>query len=166
MRADGHGGVKIDFFSGDSQQNMDYQQDLLECAARHHLLVNFHGATIPRGWQRTWPNLLSTEAVYGAEWYNNVPTFTAKAARHNATLPFTRNVIGPMDYTPCTFSDSQHPHITTNAHELALTVLFESGLQHLADKPESYFAQPKEVQEFLSNLPTVWDETHLVSGSR
>ena len=160
----GVAGVKIDFFSGDSQQNMDYQQDLLECAARHHLLVNFHGATIPRGWQRTWPNLLSTEAVYGAEWYNNVPTFTAKAARHNATLPFTRNVIGPMDYTPCTFSDSQHPHITTNAHELALTVLFESGLQHLADKPESYYAQPKEVQDFLSNLPTAWDETRLVAG--
>jgi hypothetical protein len=93
-----------------------------------------------------------------------VPTFTAKAAAHNATLPFTRNVIGPMDYTPCAFSDSQHPHITTHAHELALTVLFESGLQHLADKPESFLAQPKEVQDFLSQLPSVWDETRLVSG--
>ena len=136
----------------------------MESAARHHLLVNFHGATIPRGWQRTWPNLMSTEGVYGAEWYNNVPTFTAKAAAHNATLPFTRNVIGPMDYTPCAFSDSQHPHITTHAHELALTVLFESGLQHLADKPESYLAQPQEVQNFLSHLPAVWDETRFVSG--
>ena len=144
--------------------NMDYCQDLLECAAKHHLLVNFHGATIPRGWQRTYPNLLSTEGVYGAEWYNNVPTFTDKAASHNATLPFTRNVIGPMDYTPCTFSDSQHPHITTNGHELALTILYESGLQHLADRPESYLAQPKEVQEFLSQLPAVWDDTRFVSG--
>ena len=160
----GVAGVKIDFFSGDNQMNMDYCLDLLESAARHHLLVNFHGATIPRGWQRTWPNLMSTEGVYGAEWYNNVPTFTAKAAAHNATLPFTRNVIGPMDYTPCAFSDSQHPHITTHAHELALTVLFESGLQHLADKPESFLAQPQEVQDFLSHLPSVWDETHLVSG--
>ena len=160
----GVAGVKIDFFSGDNQMNMDYCLDLLESAARHHLLVNFHGATIPRGWQRTWPNLMSTEGVYGAEWYNNVPTFTAKAAAHNATLPFTRNVIGPMDYTPCAFSDSQHPHITTHAHELALTVLFESGLQHLADKPESYFAQPQEVQDFLSHLPSVWDETRFVSG--
>ena len=160
----GVAGVKIDFFSGDNQRNMDYCIDLLECAARHHLLVNFHGAPIPRGWQRTYPNLLTTEGVYGAEWYNNVPTFTDKAASHNATLPFTRNVIGPMDYTPCTFSDSQHPHITTHAHELALTVLFESGLQHLADKPESYLSQPKEVQEFLSNLPNVWDETRYVSG--
>ena len=160
----GVAGVKIDFFSGDNQMNMDYCLDLLESAARHHLLVNFHGATIPRGWQRTWPNLMSTEGVYGAEWYNNVPTFTAKAAAHNATLPFTRNVIGPMDYTPCAFSDSQHPHITTHAHELALTVLFESGLQHLADKPESFLAQPQEVQDFLGHLPSVWDETRFVSG--
>jgi hypothetical protein len=93
-----------------------------------------------------------------------VPHFTKKAAAHNATLPFTRNVIGPMDYTPCAFSDSQHPHITTHAHELALTVLYESGLQHLADRPESFLAQPKEVQDFLGQLPTVWDETRLLSG--
>lgn len=160
----GVAGVKIDFFSGDSQMNMDYCLDLLECAARHHLLVNFHGATIPRGWQRTWPNLLSTEGVYGAEWYNNVPTFTHRAAAHNATLPFTRNVVGPMDYTPCAFSDSQHPHITTLAHELALTVLFESGLQHLADRPESLLAQPEAVREFLSSLPASWDDTRLLGG--
>ena len=160
----GVAGVKIDFFSGDTQRNMDYCIDLLESAARHHLLVNFHGATIPRGWQRTYPNLMTTEGVYGAEWYNNVATFTDKAACHNATLPFTRNVIGPMDYTPCTFSDSQHPHITTKAHELALTVLFESALQHLADRPESYMVQPQEVKDFFTNLPTVWDETHLLSG--
>ena len=160
----GVAGVKIDFFSGDTQANMDYCQDLLESAARHHLLVNFHGAPIPRGWQRTYPNLLSTEGVYGAEWYNNVPTFTKKAASHNATLPYTRNVIGPMDYTPCAFSDSQHPHITSKGHELALTVLYESGLQHLADRPESFLSQPKEVQDFLGQLPTVWDETRYVSG--
>ncbi len=160
----GVAGVKIDFFSGDNQMNMDYCMELLECAARHHLLVNFHGATIPRGWQRTYPNLLSTEGVYGAEWYNNVPTFTRQAACHNATLPFTRNVIGPMDYTPCAFSDSQHPHITSHAHELALTVLFESGLQHLADRPESILSQPQAVQDFLGRLPAAWDETRLVSG--
>ena len=160
----GVAGVKIDFFSGDNQANMDYCQDLLESAARHHLLVNFHGAPIPRGWQRTYPNLLSTEGVYGAEWYNNVPHFTKKAASHNATLPYTRNVIGPMDYTPCAFSDSQHPHITSNAHELALTVLYESALQHLADRPESFLSQPQAVQDFLGQLPTVWDETRFVSG--
>ena len=160
----GVSGVKIDFFSGDNQKNMSYCIDLLKSAAKYHLTVNFHGATIPRGWQRTYPNLLSTEGVYGAEWYNNVPTFTDKAASHNATLPFTRNVIGPMDYTPCAFSNSQHPHITSNAHELALTVLFESGLQHIADRPESLLSQPQEVQEFFSKLPASWDETRFVSG--
>ena len=160
----GVAGVKIDFFAGDKQETMEYCIDLLECAARHHLTVNFHGATIPRGWQRTYPNLLSTEAVYGAEWYNNSPVMTNKAACHNATLPFTRGIIGSMDYTPCAFSDSQHPHITTHAHELALPVLFESGLMHWADKPESYLAQPKQVQNFISQLPTTWDETRLLSG--
>ena len=160
----GVAGVKIDFFDGDTRATMDYCIDLLESAARHHLLVNFHGATIPRGWQRTYPNLMSVEAVYGAEWYNNRPTLTDRAAAHNATLPFTRNVIGPMDYTPCTFSDSQHPHITTHAHELALTVLYESALQHLADRPESYLAQPAEVKQLFSELPTVWDDTKLLSG--
>ena len=160
----GVAGVKIDFFAGDKQETMEYCIDLLECAARHHLMVNFHGATIPRGWQRTYPNLVSVEAVYGAEWYNNNATLTPKAAAHNATLPFTRNVIGPMDYTPCTFSDSQHKHITTHAHELALPVLFESPLLHWADKPESYLVQPKEVKDFMSALPTTWDETRLLGG--
>ena len=160
----GVAGVKIDFFDGDTRATMDYCIDLLESAARHHLLVNFHGATLPRGWQRTYPNLVSVEAVYGAEWYNNTHRFTNRAAAHNATLPFTRNVVGSMDYTPCAFSDSQHPHITTHAHELALTVLYESGVQHLADRPESYLAQPSEVQQFLSQLPTVWDDTKLLSG--
>lgn len=160
----GVAGVKIDFFQDEIENCMNYCIDLLECAAKHHLLINFHGATIPRGWMRTYPNLVSTEAVYGAEWYNNTPRFTNKAARHNATIPFTRGIIGSMDYTPCTFTDSQHPHITTHAHELALTVLFESGLQHLADRPSSYLSQPEPVKDFLSTLPSVWDETRLIAA--
>ncbi|MDE6637215.1 MAG: glycoside hydrolase family 97 catalytic domain-containing protein, partial [Muribaculaceae bacterium] len=157
-------GVKIDFFSGDTNRNWKFMKELLEAGARHHLLVNFHGSPLPRGWQRTYPNFITTESVYGAEWYNNVPTFTEKAATHNATLPFTRNVIGSMDYTPCAFTDSQHPHITTNGHELALTALYESGIQHLADRPESFLAQPQEVKDYLSNLPTAWDQTVLLGG--
>ena len=164
LKSEGVAGIKVDFFSGDLQETMEYQMDLIETAARYDLMINFHGATIPRGWQRTYPNFVTVEAVYGAEWYNNLPVLTSRAAAHNATLPFTRNVIGPMDYTPCTFSDSQHPHITTNAHELALTALYESTLQHLADKPQSYLIQPQEVQDYLSNLPSVWDETRFVSG--
>ncbi len=119
----GISGIKVDFFAGDSISSMDYYIDLLEDAAKYKLMVNLHGATIPRGWQRTYPHLMSVEAVYGAEWYNNNGVLTNQAAAHNATLPFTRNVVGPMDYTPGTFSDSQHPHITTYAHELALPVI-------------------------------------------
>lgn len=157
-------GVKIDFFSGDTNLNWKFMDELLEAGARHHLLVNFHGSPLPRGWQRTYPNFITTESVYGEEWYNNLPVLTNKAACHNATLPFTRNVIGSMDYTPCAFTDSQHPHITTNAHELALTALYESGIQHLADRPESFLSQPQEVKEYLSNLPTAWDNTILLDG--
>lgn len=157
-------GLKIDFFSGDTNRNFKFMDDLLRDAAKHHLMVNFHGATLPRGWQRTWPNFVTNEGVYGAEWYNNLPVLTNAAPAHNATIPFTRNVVASMDYTPCAFSDSQHPHITTHAHELALTVLFESGIQHIADRPESILAQPHEVQEFLGDLPTVWDETILLDG--
>lgn len=164
LERNGVAGVKIDFFAGDTEETMTYCIDLLECAARHHLLVNFHGATIPRGWQRTYPNLMTVEAVYGAEWYNNLPVLTEMAASHNTTLPFTRNVIGPMDYTPCTFSDSQHPHTTTHAHELALSVVFESGLQHWADRPESYLSQPESVKSFMSKLPVTWTDTRLISG--
>ncbi|MCQ2182524.1 MAG: glycoside hydrolase family 97 protein [Bacteroidales bacterium] len=160
----GVAGVKIDFFADDGAEMVDYYLDILEDAARHHLLVDFHGSTTPRGWQRTWPNLMSMEAVWGAEWYNNVPFFTNVAASHNATLPFTRGLMGPMDYTPCAFSDSQHPHITTHAHELALPVLFQSSLQHMADKPESYLSQPQEVIDLLKGLPVVWDETRLLAG--
>ncbi|MDE6560894.1 MAG: glycoside hydrolase family 97 catalytic domain-containing protein [Muribaculaceae bacterium] len=157
-------GVKIDFFSGDTNRNWKFMEELLEAGARHHLLVNFHGSPLPRGWQRTYPNFITTESVYGAEWYNNRPDMTNMAASHNATLPFTRNVIGSMDYTPCAFTDSQHPHITTHAHELALTALFESGIQHLADRPESFLSQPQEVKDYLTNLPAAWDNTILLGG--
>lgn len=157
-------GIKVDFFHPDSTSVMNYFMDILEDAAKYHLMVNFHGATIPRGWQRTYPHMMSVEGVYGAEWYNNKEVLTDSAAWHNCTLPFTRNVVGPMDYTPCTFTDSQHPHITSNGHELALLVTFESALQHLADRPEGYHAQPAEVRSFISSLPTVWEDTKLLDG--
>lgn len=157
-------GIKVDFFAVDGANMINYYIDILEDAAKHQMMINFHGATIPRGWQRTYPHMMTVEAVYGAEWYNNNSTLTDRAAAHNATLPFTRNVIGPMDYTPCTFSDSQHKHITSYAHELALPVVFESALQHMADRPSAYDALPAEIKEFLSGLPTAWDETKLLGG--
>lgn len=164
LEAAGVKGIKVDFFNPDSVSVMNYFVDILEDAAKYHLMVNFHGATIPRGWQRTYPHMMTVEGVYGAEWYNNREILTDSAAWHNCTLPFTRNVVGPMDYTPCTFTDSQHPHITSDGHELALLVVFESALQHLADRPEGYQAQPTEVRSFISSLPTVWEDTKLLDG--
>lgn len=157
-------GIKVDFFPTDHLQAINYYHDLLEAAARHRLLINLHGGTLPWGWQRTYPNLITLEAVYGAEWYNNNDRLTSRAACHNATLPFTRNVIGPMDYTPGTFSNSQHSHITTHAHELALPFLFESGIQHMPDRPETYRSLPPVVKRLLSGLPTAWDDTRLLAG--
>lgn len=157
-------GVKIDFFSGDTKETNKYYWQLLNAAAKHHLLVNFHGGTIPHGWQRTYPHVITCEGVYGAEWYNNKNVLTSKAACHNATLPFTRNVIGPMDYTPGTFTDSQYPHITSNAHELALPFLFESGIQHMPDRPDTYRSLPEAVRTLLSEMPTAWDDTRLLAG--
>ena len=160
----GIAGIKVDFFSGDSVSTMNYYIDLLEDAIKYKLMLNFHGATIPRGWQRTYPHMMSIEGVYGAEWYNNAPILTNRAAEHNATLPFTRNVVGPMDYTLGTFSNSQHPHITSYAHELALPVIFESALQHMPDRPSVYYGLPEPVKRLLSELPVAWDDTKLLAG--
>lgn len=160
----GASGIKVDFFSPDNDTMVNYYIDILKDAARHHLLVDFHGCTIPNGWQRTWPNMVSMEGIYGAEWYNNYELMTTLAPPHNATVVYTRNVIGSMDYTPGTFTDSQFPHITSNAHELALPVLFESGIQHMADRPGGYESLPFEARQVYSHLPAAWDDTKLLAG--
>lgn len=134
----GVSGIKVDFFHSDKQAGIKLYLDILADAAEAGLMVNFHGSTIPRGWERTWPNLMSMEGVRGAEQYDFRPTYPEEAPWHNTVLAFTRNVVGPMDYTPVTFSDAMYPHVTTNAHELALAVVFESSLQHFADSVESY----------------------------
>jgi len=160
----GFAGVKIDFFESEKQEMIRYYLDILEDAARAEMMVYFHGCLVPRGWARTYPNLMTYEAVMGAEWYNNIPDFTMMAPAHNATLPFTRNVVGAMDYTPVTFTNSQYPHITSYGHELALSVVFESGLQHLADRPEGYDDLPDAAKTFLKQVPNAWDDTRLVDG--
>ena len=165
IREMGIRGIKVDFFQGDKQGTMQYYIDIIEDAADYHLLVNTHGCTIPRGWDRTLPNLVSMEAVRGAELYSYAP-YAKRALWQNTILPFTRNVLGSMDYTPVTFSDysEETPHLTTNAHELALSVVFESGVQHFADRVESYRQQPQQVVDFLKNVPVIWDDTRFIEG--
>ncbi len=157
-------GVKVDFFESEKQDMIKYYLDILDDAAKFEMLVYFHGCIVPRGWERTYPNLMTLEAVRGAEWYNNGPDLTTTAPEHNTILPFTRNVVGPMDYTPVTFTNSQYPHITSYGHELALSVVFESGLQHLADRPEGYYSLPDAARTFLKEVPAAWDDTKLLDG--
>jgi alpha-glucosidase len=160
----GVAGVKIDFFLPGTQKMIKFYLDILDDAAQYQIMVYFHGCIVPRGWARTYPHLMTYEAVRGAEWYNNGPEFTISAPGHNNTLPYTRNVVGSMDYTPVTFTNSQYPHITSYGHELALSVVFESGIQHFADRPEGYYELPDAPKTFLKEVPASWDDTKLLDG--
>jgi len=159
-------GVKIDFFNGDGQSMIQYYTDILKDAANYDLLVNFHGATLPRGWARTYPHLMTTEAVKGFE---NV-TFTQPAADaepgHGAMLPFTRNLFDPMDYTPMNLYKIQSNVIrkTSSAYELATGVLYLSGIQHYAESPEGMTHVPQYVQDYLRSLPNHWQDVKFIDG--
>jgi hypothetical protein len=160
----GVAGVKVDFFWSEKQNMIEYYLDILEDAAQYQIMVNFHGCIVPRGWSRTYPHLMTYEGIRGAEWYNNGHEFTTTAPEHNSIVPFTRNVVGGMDYTPVTFTNSQYPHITSFGHELALSVVFESGIQHMADRPEGYLSLPDAPKTFLKELPSAWDDTRFLDG--
>lgn len=157
-------GVKVDFFQSDKQHIIQQYMGILKDAADFHVMVNFHGCTLPRGWQRTWPNLVGMESVPGEECYMFRSTYPETAVWNNTILPFTRNVVGSMDYTPFGLTDKVNKHLTTYSNELALTVVFESGVVHLVDFPEVYKALPEYVQSFVKQLPTVWDESKMIYG--
>jgi alpha-glucosidase len=160
----GVAGVKIDFFLTEKQEMIKFYLDILEDAAPYQLMVYFHGCLVPRGWSRTYPHLMTYEGIRGAEWYNNGPEFTTTAPEHNTIIPFTRNVVGPMDYTPVTFTNSQYTHTTSYGHELALSVVFESGIQHMADRPDGYLMLPDAARSFLKEVPNAWDNTRYLDG--
>ncbi|MCP2250646.1 glycoside hydrolase family 97 catalytic domain-containing protein [Lentzea aerocolonigenes] len=147
-------GLKIDFMDSDGQERYRWYDEILPETARMHFLVNFHGATLPHGVHRTWPHVMTTEAVHGAEKSSGLTT------SHITALPFTRNVVGGMDYTPGGFHRAR---ANTDGGELALSVLYESGIQNLAGRPDSYDARPL-ARWFLEQAPTAWDETRLLSG--
>jgi len=160
----GVAGVKIDFFWSEKQDMIKYYLDILDDAAEYQIMVYFHGCIVPRGWSRTYPHLVTYEGIRGAEWYNNGPELTTTAPEHNSVVAFTRNVVGSMDYTPVTFTNSQYPHITSYGHELALSVVFESGIQHMADRPEGYLLLPDAAKSFLRVVPSAWDNTKFLDG--
>ncbi|MGJ8691392.1 MAG: glycoside hydrolase family 97 catalytic domain-containing protein [Thalassotalea sp.] len=158
-------GVKIDFFAGDGQSMINYYHEILEDAAKYNLLVNFHGATLPRGWQRTYPHLMTVEAIKGFEMITFFQENADLEASHSAMLPFTRNLFDPMDFTPTTFNDI--PNIvrkTTNVFELAQTILFTSGIQHIVETPQGMKKVPEFVKRFMQNLPPQWHESKFIAG--
>jgi alpha-glucosidase len=158
-------GVKVDFFGGDGASMQAYYLDLLKETADAGLLVNFHGATLPRGWARTYPNLMTTEAVRGFEFATFTQEDQDKVATHAAMLPFARNLFDPMDFTPVVFGDI--PNIqrrTRNGFELAQSVLFLSGIQHYAETPEGMATAPESVRGLLRELPRQWDEVRFLDG--
>lgn len=161
----GIAGVKIDFFGGDGQSMIAYYHELLKATAKYQLLVNFHGATLPRGWQRTYPHLLTTEAIKGEEFITFGQPDADKQPTHCATIPFTRNVFDPMDFTPMVLDAI--PGITrktTPAFELALPVLFLSGIQHIAEIPEGMAKMPSYVVDYLKDIPTNWEDSKFIEG--
>ena len=161
----GIGGIKVDFFGGDGQSMMKYYIDILKDAAKYKLAVNFHGATFPRGWNRTYPNLVSMEAIKGEEYVTFGQSYADQQPSHCAIIPFTRNLFDPMDFTPVNFSGI--PHITrktTGGFEIALSVIFTSGIQHIAETPNGMAAQKDFVKEYMSSLPETWDDVKFIDG--
>lgn len=160
-------GVKIDFFGGDGQSMIQYYIDILNDAAKYQLLVNFHGCTLPRGWHRTYPHLVTAEAIYGMEMVTFDQNAADKQANHCAMLPFTRNAFDPMDFTPMNLTGLTNSNCirkTTPAFELALSVMFLSGIQHYAQSPEGMAQVSVDVKEFLKNLPEYWDDVEFIDG--
>ncbi len=164
-------GIKMDFMNRDDQEMVDFYYEVAKKAAAHKMLVDFHGAYKPTGWLRTFPNVLTSEGVAGLENHKWGSFVTPK---HNVTLPFTRMVAGPMDYSPgamINFHEKDHKiwfnlpaSVGTRCHQLGMYVVYESPLQMLADSPSNYYREPV-CMEFLSQVPVVWDETRVLKAS-
>ena len=165
----GIAGVKIDFMNRDDQWMVDFYHRVVETAAAHHLMIDFHGAYKPDGLRRTYPNLITREGVMGKEYSKWSARITPT---HDTTLPFTRMLAGPMDYTPGAFGNSNRENFVarnfmpmslgTRAHELALYVVLESPLEMVSDYPERY--QGQKDFDFIKKVPTSWDEVRVISG--
>ena len=158
----GISGVKIDFMDRSDQVMVNYYENVAKEAAKHQILVDFHGAFKPAGLEYKYPNVISYEGVRGMEQMEGCKP------DNSLYLPFMRNAVGPMDYTPGAMISmqpevyrSERPNsasIGTRAYQLALFVVFESGLQMLADNPTNYYRE-KECTDFITSVPTTWDET-------
>jgi alpha-glucosidase len=149
-------GAKIDFFDHEAKEIIDLYQSLLKDAAERKIMVDFHGANKPTGETRTWPNELTREAVRGMEYRSMM-----ERSVHNTTLPFTRFLAGPADYTPVLFGERRRE--TSWAHQIATAAVFTSALLTYGAHPKAILENP--AVEMIKSIPSVWDETRVLSIS-
>lgn len=163
-------GVKVDFMQRDDQKVINFYHEAAMKTAEHHLLIDFHGSCKPDGMIRTWPNAVTREGVMGMEnnkWSKNI------TPDHELTLPFTRMVAGPMDFTPGAMVNMERANFNpvftrpasqgTRVHQMALYVAYESPLQMLSDSPSNYMKE-QECTDFLVKIPVVWDDLKVLDA--
>jgi alpha-glucosidase len=161
----GVAGLKIDFFGADGQDMIEYYHDVMTDAAPFGFVLNFHGATLPRGWSRTYPHLMTMEGIKGLEFATFEQVNADQVPSHVTMLPFTRNVFDPMDFTPMALNGyPRTQRKTTAASELAQAILFTSGIQHYAEVPAGMAKAPEYVREFLRAVPGSWDDIRFLAG--
>ncbi len=163
-------GIKVDFMNRDDQDVVAFYQRIAQETAKRHLLLDLHGAYVPAGLQRTYPNFITQEGVMGAEWNKMGNKITPQ---HNLMLPYTRMLAGPLDYTPGGFDNGTpatfkvrevNPETqTTRGQALAMYVVYDSPLQMVSGSPESY--RNAAGFDFIQRVPAAWDETRFVSGT-
>ena len=171
MQKNGILGIKVDFFGGDKQPMMQLYEDILTDANEFGLQVIFHGCTLPRGWERMYPNYVASEAVLASENLHFGQGACDAEARNAATHTFIRNTVGSMDFGGSTLNkrysaDNQHgtTRRTSDVYALATAVLFQSSVQHFALAPNNLTDAPAWAVDFMKQVPTTWDEVRFIDG--
>lgn len=171
MKSLGVKGIKVDFFGGDKQTTMKLYEDILTDANQYGIFVVFHGTTLPRGWERMYPNHMGSEAALVSENLVFSQDYANKEAYTSTMLPFTRNAVSAMDFGPVFFNkrfskqaDKGTIRKTTDAFQLATSILYQSPVQHFGITPNNIQEQPEYVINFMKKIPTTWDETRFIDG--
>lgn len=182
MKEMGVKGIKVDFFGGDKQETMRLYEEILSDADDAGLMVIFHGCTLPRGWERMYPNYVGSEAVLASENMYFDRGFCMQEARNACTHPFIRNTVGAMEWGGCFMNkhmdrsnQKRHTRFTTDIFELATTVLFQNPIQNFALAPNNLEGlnvpdgqeagpAPEVCMNYLKQVPTTWDETRFIDG--
>ena len=171
MQENGILGIKVDFFGGDKQAMMQLYEDILTDANDFGIQCIFHGCTLPRGWERMYPNYVASEAVLASENLHFGQGACDAEAQNGCIHPFIRNTVGSMDFGGSTLNkyynaDNQHGthRVTSDVYALAAAVLFQSSVQHFAMAPNNLTDAPAWAVDFMKKVPTTWDEVRFIDG--